>query len=405
MNRLLSKFPKKYRESVKEAVTSYVNARTQDKYDPRDHIQNIEQKIAEVDRQAKQVSEEKNRERAKRSYENKKEAQRTILKPVEGSSQDLLDIMSKAQDEESKTQPKEKPAKEISTATKAKKTRTTRSEAKSKGTKEELKAVHSAGKSLAKEIRGKHLAKNDPIHYFLHHEELEKKYRERAAVLSKDKYKGMYVQRGNVKEHLVPDIINWVNDGPVKVAKAVNFPGDKALQNLVKSGKYTQEEVSKAKTEYEKYKKQANKEKAEAQAQAEANKKNEQEQNAISYQNKKNDKLITYSKDLAYKYEDNQVKSSEADMDIKIPGGKIDSFGGEKVSLKEADKEDIADYLFTNYNINTEPDNIKVTKEDEVHITNGYKAFTALSTGEKDKYVIRLPKDVFDHLKFIFCCI
>lgn len=86
MNRLLSKFPKKYRESVKEAVTSYVNARTQDKYDPRDHIQNIEQKIAEVDRQAKQVSEEKNRERAKRSYENKKEVQRTTLKSVEGGA-------------------------------------------------------------------------------------------------------------------------------------------------------------------------------------------------------------------------------------------------------------------------------------------------------------------------------
>lgn len=401
MNRLLSKFPKKYRESVKEAVTSYVNARTHDKYDPRDHIQNIEQKIAEVDRQAKQVSEEKNRERAKRSYKNKKEVQRTTLKPVEGSSQDLLDIMSKAQDEESESKPKEKPAKELSTATKAKKTRTTLNEAKSKGVKEELKAVHSAGKALAKEIRGKHLAKNDPIHYFLHHKELEKKYRERAATLSKAKYKGMYVQRGNVKEHLVPDIINWVNDGPTKVANSVNFPGDKALQNLVKSGKYTQEEVSKAKTEYKKYKEKADEENAEAKAQAESNKRNEQERNAISYQKKKNDKLITYSKDLTYKYENNQVKSSKADIDIKIPGGKIDSFGGEKVSLKEADKEDIADYLIDHYNVyvdNDKIDTIKVTKDDEVHVPNGYKVFPALPEGETGKYVIGLPKDIFDHL-------
>lgn len=401
INRLLSKFPKKYRESVKEAVTSYVNARTHDKYDPRDHIQNIEQKIAEVDRQAKQVSEEKNRERAKRSYKNKKEVQRTTLKPVEGSSQDLLDIMSKAQDEESESKPKEKPAKELSTATKAKKTRTTLNEAKSKGVKEELKAVHSAGKALAKEIRGKHLAKNDPIHYFLHHKELEKKYRERAATLSKAKYKGMYVQRGNVKEHLVPDIINWVNDGPTKVANSVNFPGDKALQNLVKSGKYTQEEVSKAKVEYKKYKVKADEENAEAKAQAESNKRNEQEHNAISYQKKKNDKLITYSKDLTYKYENNQVKSSKADIDIKIPGGKIDSFGGEKVSLKEADKEDIADYLIDHYNVyvdNDKIDTIKVTKDDEVHVPSGYKVFPALPEGETGKYVIGLPKDIFDHL-------
>ena len=269
MNRLLSKFPKKYRESVKEAVTSYVNARTQDKYDPRDHIQNIEQKIAEVDRQTKQVSEEKNRERAKKSYENRKEAQRTTLKPVEGSSQDLLDIMSEAQGEESESKPKAKPVKKLSTATKAKKTRNALSEAKSKGTKEELKTVHSAGKALAKEIRGKHLAKHDPIHYFLHHEELEKKYGERAATLSgkdasfvtvedgknvRKPYRGEYFQTEKHREPLIPSIVNWVNDGPTKVANSVNFPGDKALQNLVKSGKYTQEEVSKAKTEYEKYK-------------------------------------------------------------------------------------------------------------------------------------------------------
>lgn len=398
MNRLLSKFPKKYRESVKEAVTSYVNARTQDKYNPQDHIQNIEQKVAEVDRQAKQVSDEKNRERARRSYENKKGTQKAEPKPVQGSAQDLLNIMSEVQDDESKSKPEANPAKELSVATKAKKARTVLNEAKSKGKEEEVKAVHSAGKALAKEIRGKHLAKHDPIHYFLHHEELEKEYKGRTATLSKDKYRSIYIQRGNVKEHLVPDIVTWVSDGPVKVARAVKFPGEKALQNLVESGKYTKEEVSKAKTEYEKYKKQAGEEDTKAREEAEENRKNEKEQNAILYQKKKNDKLITYSKDLIYKYENNEVKSSKADIDIKIPGGKINSFGGEKVSLKEADKEDIADYLFTYYNINTEPDNIKVTKEDEVHITNGYKAFTALSKGEKDEYVIRLPKDIFDRL-------
>lgn len=375
MNRLLSKFPKKYRESVKEAITSYVNARTQDKYNPQDHIHNIEQKIAEVDRQAKQVSEEKNRERAKRSYENKKEAQRTILKPVEGSSQDLLDIMSKAQDEESKPQPKEKPVKELSTATKAKKTRKILNEAKSKGAKEELKAVHSAGKALAKEIRGKHLAKNDPIHYFLHHEELEKKYGERAATLSKDKYKGMYVQRGNVKEHLVPDIINWVNDGPVKVARAVNFPGDKALQNLVKSGKYTQEEVSKAKTEYEKYKKQADTENAKTKAEATENRDRETVNNQGKYiVNTKEERIATPNR-LSYKYKDEIVTSSVSDMDIKIPKGEIETFGGDKVKLKDADKQDIADYLADYYNIDTEPDNIKVTKENEVHVIGASRSF------------------------------
>ena len=398
MNRLLSKFPKKYRESVKEAVTSYVNARTQDKYNPQDHIQNIEQKVAEVDRQAKQVSDEKNRERARRSYENKKETQKAEPKPVQGTAQDLLNIMSKVQDDESKSKPEANPVKKLSGATKAKKTRTALNEAKPKGKEEEIKVVRSAGKTLAKEIRGKHLAKHDPIHYFLHHEELEKKYKGRAATLSKDKYRSIYIQRGNVKEHLVPDIVTWVSDGPVKVARAVKFPGDKALKNLVESGKYTKEEVSKAKAEYEKYKKQAGEEDTKAREEAEENRKNEQEQNAILYQKKKNDKLITYSKDLTYKYENNEVKSSKADIDIKILGGKINSFGGEKVSLKEADKEDIADYLFTYYNINTEPDNIKVTKEDEVHVTDGYKVFSALSGGEKDKYVIRLPKDIFDRL-------
>ena len=398
MDRLLSKFTKKYRESVKEAVTSYVNARTQDKYNPQDHIQNIEQKVAEVDRQAKQVSDEKNRERARRSYENKKETQKAEPKPVQGSAHDLLNIMSKVQDDESKSKPEANPVKELSGATKAKKTRTALNEAKSKGKEEEVKAVHSAGRALAKEIRGKHLAKHDPIHYFLHYEELEKKYKERAATISKDKYKSIYVQKGKIKEPLVPSIVKWVSDGPVKVARAVKFPGDKALKNLVESGKYTKEEVSKAKAEYEKYKKQAVEEDTKAREEAEENRKNEQEQNAILYQKKKNDKLITYSKDLTYKYENNEVKSSKADIDVKIPGGKIDSFGGEKVSLKEADKEDIADYLFTYYNINTEPDNIKVTKEDEVHVTDGYKVFSALSGGENDKYVIRLPKDIFDRL-------
>lgn len=398
MDRLLSKFPKKYRESVKEAVTSYVNARTQDKYNPQDHIQNIEQKVAEVDRQAKQVSDEKNRERARRSYENKKETQKAEPKPVQGSAHDLLNIMSKVQDDESKSKPEANPVKELSGATKAKKTRTALNEAKPKGKEEEIKVVRSAGKTLAKEIRGKHLAKHDPIHYFLHYEELEKKYKERAATISKDKYKSIYVQKGKIKEPLVPSIVKWVSDGPVKVARAVKFPGDKALKNLVESGKYTKEEVSKAKAEYEKYKKQAVEEDTKAREEAEENRKNEQEQNAILYQKKKNDKLITYSKDLTYKYENNEVKSSKADIDVKIPGGKIDSFGGEKVSLKEADKEGIADYLFTYYNINTEPDNIKVTKEDEVHVTDGYKVFSALSGGENDKYVIRLPKDIFDRL-------
>jgi hypothetical protein len=375
MNRLLSKFPKKYRESVKEAVTSYVNARTQDKYDPLDHIQNIEQKIAEVDRQAKQVSDEKNRERAKRSYENKKEAQRTILKPVEGSSQDLLDIMSKAQGGESESKPKEKPVKELSPATKAKKTRTTINEAKSKGTKEEIKAVHSAGKALAKEIRGKHLANNDPIHYFLHHEELEKKYGERAATLSKDKYKGMYVQRGNVKEHLVPDIISWVNDGPTKVANSVNFPGGKALQNLVKSGKYTQEEVSKAKAEYEKYKKQADTENAKTKAEATESKDRETVNNQGKYIVNTKEERIATPNQLSYKYKDEMVTSSVSDMDVKIPKGEIETFGGDKVKLKDADKQDIADYLADYYNIDTEPDNIKVTKENEVHVTGASRSF------------------------------
>lgn len=403
MNRLLSKFPKKYRESVKEAVTSYVNARTQDKYNPQDHIHNIEQKIAEVDRQAKQVSEEKNRERAKRSYENKKEAQRTMLKPVEGSSQDLLDIMSKAQDEESESKPKAKPVKELSTATKAKKTRTTLNEAKSKGVNEELKAVHSAGKALAKEIRGKHLAKNDPIHYLLHHEELKKKYGERAATLSgknasfvtvedgknvRKPYRSTYIQRGNVKEPLVPSIVNWVNDGPVKVARAVKFPGEKALQNLVESGKYTKEEVSKAKAEYEKYKKQAVEEDANAQAETKERKARESENNAGTYLANTKEKRITSSEPLSYKYEDGMITSSTSDMDVKIPNGEIETFGGDKVKLKDADKQDIADYLSDYYNIDTEPDNIKVTKENEVHVTDASRSF----------FPDDVSKDIFNRL-------
>ena len=423
MNRLLSKFPKKYRESVKEAVTSYVNARTQDKYNPQDHIHNIEQKIAEVDRQAKQVSEEKNRERAKRSYENKKEAQRTMLKPVEGSSQDLLDIMSKAQDEESESKPKAKPVKELSTATKAKKTRTTLNEAKSKGVNEELKAVHSAGKALAKEIRGKHLAKNDPIHYLLHHEELKKKYGERAATLSGKKasfvtvedgknvrkpYRSTYIQRGNVKEPLVPSIVNWVNDGPVKVARAVKFPGDKALKNLVESGRYTKEEVSKAKAEYEKYKKQAKEESDAKITEDMENKENSRARNAERYKIKSSDKRITYNGDVTFKYNGNEVRSSIVDMDVKIPDGKIYSWG-DKVNLKDADKEDIADYLSDNYNIDTEPDNIKVTKDDEVHVENGSRSFYPLTDSNYDPAFknrgesveinsIEINKNVFDLL-------
>lgn len=423
MNRLLSKFPKKYRESVKEAVTSYVNARTQDKYDPQDHIHNIEQKIAEVDRQAKQVSEEKNRERVKRSYENKKRAQKTILKPVEGSSQDLLDIMSEAQDEESEPKPKAKPVKELSTATKAKKTRTTLNEAKSKGVNEELKAVHSAGKALAKEIRGKHLAKNDPVHYFLHHKDLEKKYGERAATLSgknasfvtvedgknvRKPYRGEYFQTENHREPLVPSIVNWVNDGPTKVANSVDFPGDKALQNLVKSGKYTQEEVSKAKTEYEEYKKKADEENAEAKAQTEESKNIESAANADRYKKRKSDGLITYDGEVTFKYTKGLVESSKVDMDVKIPGGKIDSWG-DKVNLKDADKQDIADYLSDYYNIDTEPDNIKITKKDEVHVENGSRSFYSLTNSNDDPVFktsgesveinfVKINKNVFDLL-------
>lgn len=375
MSRLLSKFPKKYRESVKEAVTSYVNARTQDKYNPQDHIQNIERKITEVDRQAKQVSDEKNRERARRSYENRKEIQKAEPKPVQGSAQDLLNIMSKVQDDESKSKPEANPVKELSVATKAKKARTVLNEAKSKGKEEEVKAVHSAGKALAKEIRGKHLAKHDPIHYFLHHEELEKEYKGRAATLSKDKYRSIYIQRGNVKEHLVPDIVTWVSDGPVKVARAVKFPGEKALQNLVESGQYTQEEVNRAKEEYKKYKKQADDENTKSQAQVEGKKAREKKNNEGTYLVSTKEEKITTSQPLSYKYEDEMVTSSVSDMDVKIPKGEIEVFGGDKVKLKDADKQDIADYLSDYYNIDTEPDNIKVTKENEVHVTDASRSF------------------------------
>lgn len=388
MNRLLSKFPKKYRESVKEAVTSYVNARTQDKYNPQDHIQNIERKITEVDRQAKQVSDEKNRERVKRSYENKKEIQKAEPKPVQGSAQDLLNIMSKVQDDESKSKPEANPVKELSVATKAKKARTVLNEAKSKGKEEEVKAVRSAGKALAKEIRGKHLAKHDPIHYFLHHEELEKKYKERAATISKDEYKSIYVQKGNIKEPLVPSIVKWVSDGPVKVARAVNFPGEKALQNLVKSGKYTQEEVSKAKAEYGKYKKQAAEEDAESQAQVEEKKAREKKNNEGTYLANTKEERITSSEPLSYKYEDGMITSSTSDMDVKIPNGEIEVFGGDKVKLKDADKQDIADYLSDYYNIDTEPDNIKVTKENEVHVTDAFRSF----------FLDNVSKDIFNRL-------
>lgn len=403
MNRLLSKFPKKYRESVKEAVTSYVNARTQDKYNPQDHIQNIEQKVAEVDRQAKQVSDEKNRERARRSYENKKETQKAEPKPVQGSAHDLLNIMSKVQDDESKSKPEANPVKELSGATKAKKTRTALNEAKPKGKEEEIKVVRSAGKTLAKEIRGKHLAKNDPIHYFLHHEELEKKYGERAATLSgknasfvtvedgknvRKPYRGEYFQTGNHREPLVPSIVNWVNDGPVKVARAVKFPGEKALQNLVESGQYTREEVSKAKTEYEKYKKQADDEKAEAQAETKERKARESENNAGTYLANTKEERITSSEPLSYKYEDGMITSSTSDMDVKIPKGEIESFGGDKVKLKDADKQDIADYLSDYYNIDTEPDNIKVTKENEVHVTDASRSF----------FPDDVSKDIFNRL-------
>lgn len=388
MSRLLSKFPKKYRESVKEAVTAYVNARTQDKYNSLDHVQNIQQKIAEVDRQAKQVSDEKNRERARRSYENKKEIQKAEPKPVEGSSQDLLNIMSEAQNTESKPEPKAKPVKKVSEATKAKKARTVLNEAKSKGKEEEIKAIRSAGKSLAKEIRGKHLAKNDPIHYFLHHEELEKKYKERAATISKDKYKSIYVQKGNIKEPLVPSIVKWVSDGPVKVARAVKFPGDKALKNLVESGKYTKEEVSKAKAEYEKYKKQAAEEDAESQAQVEEKKAREKKNNEGTYLANTKEERITSSEPLSYKYEDGMITSSTSDMDVKIPNGEIEVFGGDKVKLKDADKQDIADYLSDYYNIDTEPDNIKVTKENEVHVTDASRSF----------FPDDVSKDIFNRL-------
>lgn len=414
MSRLLSKFPKKYRESVKEAVTSYVNARTQDKYNPQDHIQNIEQKVAEVDRQAKQVSDEKNRERARRSYENKKETQKAEPKPVQGSAQDLLNIMSKVQDDESKPKPEAKPVKELSGATKAKKTRAKINEAKSKGKEEKIKIVHSEGKALAKEIRGKHLAKNDPIHYFLHHEELEKKYGERAATLSgknasfvtvedgknvRKPYRSIYIQRGNVKEPLVPSIVNWVNDGPVKVARAVKFPGDKALDNLVESGKYTKEEVSKAKAEYEKYKKQAVEEDTKAREEAGENRENSRARNADLYKMKSSDKRITYNGDVTFEYNGENVHSSIVDMKVKIPGGKIDSMGTE-VGLREADKNDIADYLSDYYNIDVDPDNIKIVKDDEVYIKDGSRYFwkTYEDDVDADALSFKIPKDVFNRL-------
>ncbi|MBM6701062.1 hypothetical protein H6A05_01800 [Megasphaera elsdenii] len=397
MSRLLSKFPKKYRESVKEAVTSYVNARTRDKYDPQDHIQNIQQKIAEVDRQTKQVSDEKNRERARRSYENKKEIQKAEPKPVQGSAQDLLNIMSKVQDDESKLKPEANPVKELSVATKAKKTRAKISEAKSKGKKEELKAVHLAGKALAKEIRGKHLAKHDPIHYFLHHEELEKKYKERAATLSKDKYKGVYIQRGNVEEHLVPDIVRWVNNGPVKVARTVKFPGDKALDNLVKTGKYTKEEVSKAKAEYEKYKKQAKEESDAKITEDMENKENSKANNADIYKIKTSNNRIAYNGDVAFKYNGDEVHSSKVDIDVKIPNGKIESMGTE-VRLREANKDDIADYLSDYYNIDVDPDNIKITKDDEVHIKDGSRHFWKVYYENGDMQPCKIPEDVFARL-------
>ena len=82
------------------------------------------------------------------------------------------------------------------------------------------------------------------------------------------------------------------------------------------------------------------------------------------------------------------VTSSVSDMDVKIPKGEIEVFGGDKVKLKYADKQDIADYLSDYYNIDTEPDNIKVTKENEVHVTDAFRYF----------FPDDVSKDIFNRL-------
>lgn len=381
MNRLLSKFPKKYREAIKESVTSYVNARTKDKYNPLDHVQEVQRKTMGIDEQVKQTSAEKNRERVRRNYESKK----AEPKPVQGSAEDLLNVMSKAQSEEPKSEVKY--VKELSSATKARKTREKINEAEAKGKAEELKAVHSAGKALAKEIRGKHLAKHDPVHYFLHHEELKKKYGERAATFNKNKYNA-YIQRGNVKESLVPSIVKWVNDGPEKVARAVQFPGDKALENLVKSGKYTKEEVAKAKVEYEKYKKQAKEEDEMARKQSNEKKAKESENNKQKYLVKSRENKISASDPWSYKYEDRVVVASAKDMEVKMPGGEIEAWGKGKVKLRDADKQDIADYLSDFYDISAKTDDIEIVGDDKIHLKEAWRPF----------YPDAITKDIFDHL-------
>ena len=121
--------------------------------------------------------------------------------------------------------------------------------------------------------------------------------------------------------------------------------------------------------------------------------------NADRYKKETSGKRITYNGDVTFKYNGDEVHSSIVDMEVKIPDGKIDSMGTE-VSLREANKDDIADYLSDYYNIDVDPDNIKISKDDEVHIKDGSRYFwkTYENGINGDMLPCKIPEDVFTRL-------
>ena len=121
--------------------------------------------------------------------------------------------------------------------------------------------------------------------------------------------------------------------------------------------------------------------------------------NADRYKKETSGKRITYNGDVTFKYNGDEVHSSIVDMEVKIPDGKIDSMGTE-VSLREANKDDIADYLSDYYNIDVDPDNIKIAKDDEVHIKDGSRYFwkTYENDVDGDMLPCKIPEDVFTRL-------
>lgn len=305
-------FSPKFRDRVESALREYVNARTENDF-------NNDAQVAKVTQLVKESMEEA-----------RKPTSKAEKAPKEKSKGEERITYSTTSDQSEET-------KSLNLGKALKK-------AKSKG--EDVRIASHANDMLIQELReGKPKDGRDEIHYWLHHEELTKKYEikvpkgepkklNRAEILVKGYGSA---KRNDGKRNVVSPFVKWVGEGPERAAGARNFPSERVIQKLIDGKVYTREEIERARAEYEHYKDQADKN-LKTKLEEMANERKELADKARADARDKNtsktsEATITYETEPAYTVDKlGTVKSSRVNMTVKVSPSDIKD--RENVSVK-----------------------------------------------------------------------